>query len=783
LATLAGLLGIDAAADGQLLVFHTLRQSHRLALTWDMLLDPVTGCFLAGSLAMLAVLACSRAARGRRWRAWLGAAWRLAIIVLAWLPLRTLLLLALYVDRVGRADESFPLYVMNQFFSPLVHLGLIIPVVLAAWRWVRLPPVETADTDEPADARKLVPSPVGREARDEGVGTTHKQGEGILDQAALTLALSRRERGPGISRLSPARPLPCSPAHFRLSPARFLPSPARLLAWSPALVCLLGAALLALGIHWQPAGPRKEGRVMWVERHSTWSPTTTPYDTATFGGDERDSSSYTYRLVYEHLGQFYQMSRLTERERIDDATLARCDVLVVKIPGTRYAQDEVDAVVRFVRSGGGILLIGDHTNLEKSSSYMNDITRHFGFTFRDDVLWGSGPAPDEYAYLAPRLPHPALAHVPKFDFAVSCSIEPGFGSGGAVVRGTGLWSDPAQYHSSNFMGLAQHVPQMRGGAFVQAWATPYGRGRAAAWADSTIFSTFCLYQPGKVDVMMGLVEWLNHQEPALPLAWLPLALGAFSLAGGLTLAVRRGGPWLVLLAAAACGWTIGSEAVAAIHRHSMPLPQAVKAKTRVVIDRSASQVPLADGAYPENKQGQGYALLEQWIPRLGYATARAAGDDEFSGEALVVIAPSRPVDAEFRRRLVRYVAEGGRLLVIEPGGPAGPSTANLLLRPFGLAFQYQRVWGGWVVMAGRWPWLPVEHAWEVVGGQRVASLGGERTVCATARYGQGLAMAVGFGSVFNDAGMGGQWWHHPDAAERLRYDTLFALLRLLVEDK
>ncbi len=543
---------------------------------------------------------------------------------------------------------------------------------------------------------------------------------------------------------------------------------------------------------------------MWVERHSTWSPTTTPYDTATFGGDDRDSSSYTYRLAYEHLGQFYRMSRLTEREPIDDATLARCDVLVVKLPGARYSQDEVDAVVRFVRSGGGILLIGDHTNLEKSSSCMNAITRHFGFAFRDDVLWGSGPAPDEYGYTAPQVPHPALAHVPGFDFAVSCSIEPGIGRGGAIVRGSGLWSDPAEYHSSNFMGLAQHVPQTRGGAFVQAWATPCGRGRAAAWADSTIFSNFCLYQPGKVDVLMGLVEWLNYQEPALPWAWLPLVLGGLSLAGGVTLAVRRGdgrrpaedaeersGPssvvrrpsLLVLLAAAACGWTLGSQAVAAIHRRSMPLPQAVKAKTLVVIDRRASQVPLANRRISREQAGPGLRTFGAVDPaaglhhgprrrRRGVLGPGPGRDRPQPAGGCRVPPPPGPLRGRGRPAAGVRARRAGRAL----DGQRAPA-------PFGLAFQYQQNWSGWVVMAGRWPWLPVEHAWEVLGGRRVASLGGERTVCATARYGQGLVMAVSFGSVFNDAAMGGQWWHHPDAAQRLHYDTLFALLRLLVEDK
>ena len=66
-------------------------------------------------------------------------------------------------------------------------------------------------------------------------------------------------------------------------------------------------------------------------------------------------------------------------------------------------------MVEFVEAGGGLLLIGDHTNLEGSAAHMNDITRAFGFTFRDDVLYSDQPSPDQEHYPAPMVPHPAIA--------------------------------------------------------------------------------------------------------------------------------------------------------------------------------------------------------------------------------------------------------------------------------------------------------------------------------------------------------------------------------------
>ena len=283
---------------------------------------------------------------------------------------------------------------------------------------------------------------------------------------------------------------------------------------------------------------------MVVERHSKWEPTNHPYDTTRFGGDDENSSGYTYSAMYDYLGQFYGMSRLEETGKIDDRALAACDVLVIKTPTARYEPEEVQAVVRFVQGGGGLLLIGDHTNFDRSSSSANDITRYFGFTFRDDLLFSFLPRPDQQRYLAAGVPHPAVQHVPWFDFAVSCSIDPGAGRGQPVIESMGLWNMPPDFHYENFMPHAQHCPEMRYGPFIQAWSARHGEGRVLAFADSTIFSSFCIYQPNKAELMLNMIEWLNHANSKFDPSGLLIVLGAGSLAaGGWLVRGRRAHGW------------------------------------------------------------------------------------------------------------------------------------------------------------------------------------------------------------------------------------------------
>ena len=155
---------------------------------------------------------------------------------------------------------------------------------------------------------------------------------------------------------------------------------------------------------------------MVVERHSEWSPTTKPYDTTWFAEPPLfgEASGYNYAAIYDYLGQYYQMSRLLESDKIDDQTLDQVRRAGDQNPHRRAtAKAEAEAVARFVEQGGGLLLIGDHTNFEGSATAMNDITRPMGFIFRDDMLFGFNESPDDESYERPLVPHPSVQHVPR----------------------------------------------------------------------------------------------------------------------------------------------------------------------------------------------------------------------------------------------------------------------------------------------------------------------------------------------------------------------------------
>jgi hypothetical protein len=333
----------------------------------------------------------------------------------------------------------------------------------------------------------------------------------------------------------------------------------------------------------------------------------------------------------------------------------------------------------------------------------------------------------------------------------------------------------ADYHADNYYPQPTDAAEMRYGAFIQLWAVQSGRGRVAAFTDSTVFSNFCTFEPGKSELMVGMLEWLNHRGgPANPGPWLLIAGG---LAIALGLRAARGWPaaWLMLPAAGLLGWTSAALAVQAIHRQAMPPPPVRHPLVTVDIDRAVCDGPLSDAGFIDPLKSNGFGIFERWMLRLGYFTLRRGGGEAFSGDARVFLYPDRPLPGGFREKLVEYVRQGGKLLVVD--SPENTeSTANKVLEPFGLSLDAKAPASGKLVTRAKWRQVPVASASVVKGGEPLAWLG-DKPVGATVAYGRGSVTVVGFGSRFADPNMGGTGDAVPNDELRAVYAVEFSLLR------
>lgn len=567
----------------------------------------------------------------------------------------------------------------------------------------------------------------------------------------------------------------------RAAPAerRAVPAPARGAAetpspwWRPVaaavLVVAAGAAVTA-AIVWEPAGQRKAGRTAVEEGHSQWERTDRAMDTSWYGHD----SAYNYACMYDYFSRFYEMSRL--EKPIDDALLKDLDVLIVKTPTTAYTEKEIDAIERWVRDGGGLVLVGEHTDVFHTGECLSAISRRFGFTFRYDCLFGIDSFFED-KFAPPLVPHPVIQHVPPLDFAVSCSIAPAASPGRAAIRGLGLKSGAADYHATNFYPQAEDRPDMRYGAFVQLWATRCEKGRVAAFTDSTQFSNFSMFEAGKPELMGGMIEWANHKGGLNPRPWLILI--AFGLAAG-GWALARGGPaaWAVLLAAAMLGHAGAAVATREVHRRAMPQPPSVRPYVSVALDRTVSDVALPKGGFISGRD-DAFGIFERWILRLGYFQRRASGPAA-RDSLYVIINPDSLPPKGYADALAGYVRAGGHLLVLDSMKNA-KSAAGSVLWPFGLTISSGTGLTGPMSGPPGWPIVSVQDCSAVTGGTAFAYVQG-RPVGASVKFDKGTVTAVGFSSRFSDLQMGVTGDLVPDATMRDVYEWEYRLLRALVED-
>lgn len=723
LAGVVQLLGVNATADGSDLVLSTMRQNHHLGATWELFVDPATVGFVVGGLVALA----------------LGL-------------LRKEIQPALVQDSPSsrKRGSRAPLPPSRRFVfpAPLKAAGLLL---LAAVLWL------------PLRAGLHAGLFLHRALRTEY-------------EAAVNLMNQFWSPWPQFFLLLPlALLVSWWLRNFPLS--AFLPSP---IGWerlrASARTIVLGfatAVVLTLAVVWDPVGERKAGRVAVDEFHSRWEPTDRPMDTDWYG----HLSGYNYACLYDFCSRYYEMSRLTNS--LTDAALANLDVLILKVPTERFQPAEIDAIIRYVDRGGSVLLIGEHTDVFNTSFHLNPVARRFGFEFRYDCLFGMESFFDQF-YPRQRLRHPVLQNVPGFDFATSCSIDVNSGFGRGVIVSTGLKNSMADYHANNYYPQAVDHAAMRSGAFVQLWSARHGRGRVLAFTDSTIFSNFSAFEPGKIELFLGMLEWLNRRDSLGNPRPLLLLLGAALLAWTALIAFKQPNARGLVLAAGVLGWGATSMALAAYQRQALPEPKPARPLTWVTIDRTVCDGPLSKGGFIAGR-ADGFGIFERWILRLGYYIKRRSGPDALQGDLIVFLYPTRPVPAEFAQGLVRYVEGGGKVLVLD--SPTNElSTAASLLEPFGLSQKPLPEQGGSLTGPSSWPAVPIDAAHEIIEGRPAFHLGG-KPVGAIARHGRGTVVALGFGSRFSDAQMGVTGDVVPDENLRKVFDLQFAVVRAIIQDK
>ncbi|MHA3690530.1 hypothetical protein [Akkermansia sp. AKK6] len=275
-------------------------------------------------------------------------------------------------------------------------------------------------------------------------------------------------------------------------------------------IVLLAVSLFSLMLvfFFKPYGSRPEDvRILIDDVHSDWEKCETVFNDQSFSKRE----SYAATMFYKSVQMFGKADIYNDDSKpIDAAMLKNYDILVIKTPTYQYTGEEVDSIEQFVNNGGGLLIIGDHTNLFGMSSFLNKILDKFSMSFnydsQFDMLTGGMTI-----YKKPMWnTDPSMAYVDKFKFLTGCTLRAPFGT--ASMIGRGMCSEPVEYSHVNSFGNIKCEVKEGWGNYTQMASAYSGRGRIVAFTDSTYMSNFCYMFDCRDDLTFSVLDFLARKS-------------------------------------------------------------------------------------------------------------------------------------------------------------------------------------------------------------------------------------------------------------------------------
>ncbi|MCA6118134.1 hypothetical protein J6524_25125 [Bradyrhizobium sp. WSM 1738] len=314
----------------------------------------------------------------------------------------------------------------------------------------------------------------------------------------------------------------------------------RLVVWlGPG--CLLGL-IIALLLPTRPISS-----IVFDESHGRWETVLASFGPSDFGR----AANYTYSLLLHHAARLVGTASAFETE---DMPLPQTDAaFVLKMPSEALSLEFSNRLEAWIRGGGRLIVVADHTDLFDSTQNLNAFLRRFG------VMIGTNAVFD-----ARGLPNVPTTSWVDFAFGkINATGEPWAWQTGASVSllpmhsvelaSYGLsFSEPGDYSRANRFGKFMPRVSLRFGNHTSVAGLTVGSGAVVAVLDSTPWSNFSFFAGQYKALFNSIVNALTHQASLKVWGWSVLALAAFAcvvavwrhplalVAGGLTLGLVIG---------------------------------------------------------------------------------------------------------------------------------------------------------------------------------------------------------------------------------------------------
>ncbi|HUS99420.1 MAG TPA: DUF4350 domain-containing protein [Candidatus Thermoplasmatota archaeon] len=437
----------------------------------------------------------------------------------------------------------------------------------------------------------------------------------------------------------------------------------------------------------QDPGSIKNGRVLIDEYHSQWEDSIRPLDTEWYGL----LSTYNYYSWAQWLGYHYHVVK-NMNTTLTTEILNKYDILILKCPTESYTTQEIQSIKHFVENGGGLYLIGDHTNVFGMNTFLNQISEEFGIRYKTDATYELGTGDLSTYRSDPLFSHPVMRHVTQFDFMTSCTLEPTSFLASArienIIIGNRVISEPGTYATENFFRESIASPDSEYGYLLQAAAIKYGQGRVVAFTDSTVFSSFSMFTDGYPSFTLGVMEYLNRANcyAYLNMVLLGICIALLVVLLILLRSIKKIKTLWMLLFAGLLAFSTVTPLCSYMTNVSYPLPPAQTDYTQVCFEQQHSSVNISvkpTASFGNNKNNFGTFFV--WTQRIGCVPSleKTLKDAVGHGDIIVIVNPVQPFTETEIHLLTTYFEKGGRVLLMDSITNT-KSTANELIGNFGI---------------------------------------------------------------------------------------------------
>ncbi len=536
---------------------------------------------------------------------------------------------------------------------------------------------------------------------------------------------------------------------------------------------------------------KKETVIIIDEIHSRWESTLREFNCQEFGMMAENN----YHMFLEYISHFHKTYVVTDDDqnssvkgvitlhekalskKLFDSFKGKRVILILKC-FTRYPSDEeVNATVQFVRSGGNILFIGDHTDVFFMDTYVNKVSKRFGIEFVPNAVYvptDGWPVTDKRNMRY----HPVTQYMDRFVWATSDVLRLSKKAFPLILSPFASYTDQANYFNNYFFGDTMFRPENSMGIHAIMAASEYGKGKVVAWSDSTCFNNELMFTVDRRGLLAGIFSWFSHAGYINPFP--AMAVVVLIILVWYLLRFRMNLSWLLLLwliIGVLAGWltAIGlNNTLYPPQKPQIPLPG------RVLFDESHQPAnPLTIGNMDQMLGEDSYERFFyhlgrcKYYPEINYCHRLTKGRlmNTSAGNAaslagtvscLIITTPRSGFSRKEREDIAAFVKDGNGLLLIEGAG-FDKTTINQVAARFGLHFR-------------REPYtLTLDNTFLVnptlVEGGKTLLVHQDIPIISYVRHGKGLVLAIGDSGMFSNKGGGlyseGIVWMMNDMMEAL----------------